>query len=718
MKRARYLILLIMLSTLVGCFSKEASESYGLKSKPSAPTELELSSPSTTYGKNPNPIILVKGVSSGNNIRIFTDSECLNQVGAAPAVASTVLITVSVPISNGTHQFYANASNAIGSSACSSTGVTYILGDEPLSPSNITLHDPAVNSSDDTTPTLLIDGVVPNDTVRLFTDQDCQLERGQATVATGASSVLITATPALPPGNYLFYANSSNIYGASGCTLISIAYSLSTAPNPPNLITLGNPTTSPHYDTTPEIILHGVANGYTVKIYSNSTCTGAPLKTQTSTGSTVNITLNALAYNNYTFYATSENIYGVSVCSSTTGVSLAYNLGALPTNPSSLTLASPVSTPGVNALPTISVNGVVNGNTVRLFTNNACTGVPITSTASGASKEITLAIPLTVGTHQFYANTSNIYGTSGCVGPLSYTYETCPSGYIHVPRNTSVETNSDFCVMKYEAKAYHSANQTIDADGCNEAGCTTGNWGLADHIPASSSTGSPWRRIDATNASAECNSLNTGGATNYDLISNPEWMTIARNAESVSSNFQASVMARGWAANNTNTSHTPYDPWQNSAPAPSTDPNCLYNTAENSCASTGDHLYRRTLALSNGEEIWDLSGNVWEWVDWSHTTAGLDLGPTTCAASWVEFPAVVSDACYTGGALLSHQVFPATSNGSSVEAFGRFFGGSGGAALRGGRWGLGSSTGAFTLRLGNSTSGTGTDVGFRCVYRP
>jgi formylglycine-generating enzyme required for sulfatase activity len=289
----------------------------------------------------------------------------------------------------------------------------------------------------------------------------------------------------------------------------------------------------------------------------------------------------------------------------------------------------------------------------------------------------------------------------------------CPSGFIPVPHNTDLGTTKDFCVMKYEAKAYHSVNQTIDADGCNEVGCTTADWGLADHIPASSSTGSPWRRINPNNASAECNSLNTGGATNYDLISNPEWMTIARNAEGVSSNFQAGVMARGWAA------HITYgDTWSNTAVAPSTDSNCLYNTGANTCASPGDHLYKRTLTLSNGEEVWDLSGNVWEWVDWSHTTAGLDLGPTTCAASWVQFPDVLADTCYTGGALLSNQVFPATSNGTSVEGFGRFYGGSGGAALRGGDWRIGSNAGAFTLYLSYSTTNTNTTVGFRCVYRP
>jgi hypothetical protein len=361
------------------------------------------------------------------------------------------------------------------------------------------------------------------------------------------------------------------------------------------------------------------------------------------------------------------------------------------------------------------VGGVVNGNTVRLFSDSACTTTEIGSAVSSdTSVNITVSSALSVSSHTIYANATNAIGTSPCSSlSVSYTLATCPADFIPVPHNSSVLTTKDFCVMKYEAKAYHSVNQVIDADGCNEVGCTTADWGLADHIPASSSTGSPWRRINPINASAECNSLNTGGATNYDLISNPEWMTIARNAESVSSNFEAGVMARGWAA-----STSRGDTWTNMLLASSTGTECKYNIAASSCASTGNHLYRRTLALSNGEEIWDFSGNVWEWVDWSYTNAGLDLGPTTCATSWVQFPELVSDACYTGGALLSNQVFPATSNGSSVEGFGRFYGGSGGAAVRGGGSSDGSYAGAFTLDFTHSAAAVGGEFGFRCVYRP
>ena len=369
-----------------------------------------------------------------------------------------------------------------------------------------------------------------------------------------------------------------------------------------------------------------------------------------------------------------------------------------PSAPSSLSLVTPGSSPGLDSTPTISVGGVVSGNTVRLFSDSACTTTEIGSAvSSGASVNITVSSALSVSSHTIYANATNAIGTSPCSSlSVSYTLASCPAEFIPVPHNSSVGTTSDFCVMKYEAKNNGSG------------------------VAVSQAAGNPYVSITIGDSQTKCTDLNAlnGVTDKYDLISNPEWMTIARNAESVSSNFQASVMARGWAANNT--SLTPYDPWQNSAPAPSTDPNCLYNIGGDACGNseTGSHLYRRTLALSNGEEIWDLSGNVWEWVDWSHTTAGLDLGPTTCAASWVEFPAVVSDACYTGGALLSNQVFPATSNGSSVEAFGRFYGGSGGAALRGGHWNAGSYAGAFTLYLYSSTTHTSTGIGFRCVYRP
>lgn len=267
----------------------------------------------------------------------------------------------------------------------------------------------------------------------------------------------------------------------------------------------------------------------------------------------------------------------------------------------------------------------------------------------------------------------------------------CPTGFIPVPHDSTTGTSSDFCVMKYEAKN----------DGNNFA--------------ISQTNGAPWVNVNIGTAHSKCTDLNAlnGVEDKYDLISNQEWMTIARNAESVSNNFQAGIMARGWGAN------TLYgDTWVNSSVAPSTDANCVFNNGADSCSSTGSHLYRRTLSLSNGEVIWDFSGNVWEWVDWSNSTPGLQLGPVTCNGSWVDFPDVLSDPCYTNSELLSKEVFPATSSASSLEGFGKFIGGTGGAARRGGHFNDGNRVGAFALRLSNGTATSAVSIGFRCVYRP
>jgi len=276
--------------------------------------------------------------------------------------------------------------------------------------------------------------------------------------------------------------------------------------------------------------------------------------------------------------------------------------------------------------------------------------------------------------------------------------------------------------MKYEAKAYHSVNQVIDADGCNEVGCTTADWGLADHIPASSPTGSPWRRINATNALAECNSLNTGGATNYDLISSPEWMTIARNAEGVGANWEAGTSGSGAMFRG----HSDNSPASALSAAADNDPyNGTGNTSSEAMNSGKEQ--KRTLTLSNGEVIWDLSGNVSEWVDWEtggeFTTVlqedkAFDGTDGAALAAWREFRLL--DQNINNGDVMD----PLTWQSSNPEldsshGIGQYYAGtSGGAALRGGYWYYGSFAGAFSLALSASTAGTASSVGFRCVYRP
>lgn len=168
-------------------------------------------------------------------------------------------------------------------------------------------------------------------------------------------------------------------------------------------------------------------------------------------------------------------------------------------------------------------------------------------------------------------------------------YVACAPGFIIVPGSVTYGT-SDFCVMKYEAK---------------QVGVT--------NVPISKAADQPWANIGQT--SAKNNSSGVAGCTGCHLISEPEWMTIAQNVLKVSSNWSGSAVGSGYVFYGHNDS-TP-----NSTIAAGVDDNDGYVNTLNSqgdfsvSQSMTGNSQRRTFTLSNGEVIWDFSGNVWEWVD-------------------------------------------------------------------------------------------------------
>ena len=434
---------------------------------------------------------------------------------------------------------------------------------------------------------------------------------------------------------------------------------------------------------------HADASSYVVF----NTISGSPVVVQTVNGqSSATVALTGLTPNtNYKFRIRMLNSAG-AYDSNTSDTAVTMNLA--PTAPSAIALVTPSYSPALIATPTVRVSGVKNGDVIKLYTDSNCTTQVASGTASGTTIDLTTS-SLTAGSYSFYATATNSLGSaSACsTSTVAYVRNQCPTDYIPVPFNTDVGTTADFCVAKYEMKNVGS-------------------------VATSSASGSPWVSITQTASATACTNLNaTNGVTNkYFLITNPEWMTIARNVENVASNWSSGtagsgVLARGW----TNGSNT--------AVAPSTGSGCLYNNGANTCSSTGTHEYKRTLTLSNGEEIWDLSGNVWEWVNWQVTPANkayVAATPIGTDQGWKEFKDLntnigASDEMKTS----TWQSTFLTATGT--EGIGRYYAGtnsSGGAALRGGYWLNGTYAGAFTLALNASSSGSNTAFGFRCVFRP
>ena len=163
----------------------------------------------------------------------------------------------------------------------------------------------------------------------------------------------------------------------------------------------------------------------------------------------------------------------------------------------------------------------------------------------------------------------------------------CPTNFVAVPSLQDYTTNS-FCVMKYEAK--------------NAGAATTGD--ATDDTPVSQAASIPWF-LNHSDSITKCTDLGVG----YDLITNDEWQSIARNIENVASNWKNATVGD---AGGLSVGHSDDAP-SNTLAANSDDNNACHETGQ-TCNSSTWNGQRRTHTLSNGEVVWDMAGNLDEWV--------------------------------------------------------------------------------------------------------
>lgn len=234
----------------------------------------------------------------------------------------------------------------------------------------------------------------------------------------------------------------------------------------------------------------------------------------------------------------------------------------------------------------------------------------------------------------------------------------CPTGMIPVPPSSTGRPG--FCVDKYEAKQSGS-------------------------VAVSQAAGTPWVDINQQNARGACR------AAGKRLITEEDWLHIAQDVEQVGWNWSGGTPGSGQMSNG----HSDSSP--NNSLAASTDDDPCYGTGQTCDISTWNSQ-RRTYKLSNGEYIWDMGGNVWDWVD---AFANEGYLYNNGWSDWV--------ACTT----------PDARCGNTLATDDQRFGGNTTALRvlrRGGSWSDGTKTGAFAINLAGVPSYVYSGVGFRCVW--
>lgn len=384
----------------------------------------------------------------------------------------------------------------------------------------------------------------------------------------------------------------------------------------------------------------------------------------------------------------------------------------------------------------------------------------------------------------------------------------CPPGYVGVAGNATYGT-TDFCVSKFEMKAVtaNPVGQTAESRTLNNSGNGNVSYGSANCNATNMATcfadarsdGTPWVNISQRDAAIQCDRLNTsiggtGGTGPYQLITNAQWQTVSTAIEATANNWRgtspsagnsigtspapgtnqinrgnsdngvdANAQNNGLRHSSTNAlaskttsglyaSGTSFD-WTFSTPLEEFEAGYRGTGQNGASTPTNGWEQRRTHFLPSGEVIWDIAGNVWEWVrftqNWCGSSTCLDSGLAGNDAStfnsrllpqqgnegssdWQEISlttagtkTVLEPWPSTTNAKRMEWFFPGASYASAPSAYnlGRIYIVNNGAqntyaVRRGGYWGENDNGGVFSANLNTGPTGTNTYVGFRCAFSP
>lgn len=386
------------------------------------PNFIELTPAFTTPSEQIKPSFLVKGVTSGATVSLYSDESCTIALGSVTAYGSNVVIFVDSPgLNPGAYKIYTNQNFGGEVSNCSDVYADYEVESVIDAPTSMVLENPASSPSSDKTPSIRVIGVNNGYEVSLYRDPNCILEVGTGTGVGSVASVQVTNE--LSDGVYQFFALQKNPNSGlkSPCSSATITYQVDSTTRDISSGALLDPTSSVSNDSTPKVRIYGVESNAQVYLYRDGGC-GSQIgySATSSSQSYVDITTSTLSEGATNIYAKQVDSSGnVSSC---VGPLISYIYDKTVVPPSTLRLDFPNFSPNTDDTPSIRVEGLEQGATAKLYIDSACTNLVGSIVATNGSASVTSS-KLAVGTYSFYATQTDRAGNVSTCSTETVSYQ-------------------------------------------------------------------------------------------------------------------------------------------------------------------------------------------------------------------------------------------------------------------------------------------------------
>lgn len=298
-----------------------------------SPPVLSITSTNPSASGTPSFAITLTGninYTNGDVITLYEggDNTCSGVARGTSTITGSSTSSVSITSNTSTSTigdvvYYAKLTSSLGSSVCSSSGVTYTH--LPSAPTSLVRLIPTGTPGNNATPTITVSGgsVTNGAKVTLYSDSSCSSAVSLEKTSTGSSVDIMTDT--LSEGAYTFYAKLTLNSLSSACSSIgnSANYVLDlTDPSVP-AIAFNPPTASPGTSATPSFTISLLGGGSfdvadTITLYAQAACAGSSVGSASAVSSTdTNITASTQSNDTTVTYSVkvTDNA-GNSTCSS------------------------------------------------------------------------------------------------------------------------------------------------------------------------------------------------------------------------------------------------------------------------------------------------------------------------------------------------------------------------------------------------------------------